>query len=94
MIISPLTPRSSGCSSRADKPRQSITMPSRSSGVGIAVELDGAAGGFDAGMQFGQHRSRLDMALVGIEQAVAETAFQRRFEIAQAPRVEPADGRW
>ena len=31
MIISPLTPRSSACVSRAARPRQSITMPSRSS---------------------------------------------------------------
>ena len=55
----------------------------------IAAELDGAAGGFDAGMQFGEHAARLDMALVGIEQAVAETAIQRRFEVAQRLRVEP-----
>ena len=40
-------------------------------------------------MQFGEHAARLDMAFVGIEQAVAETAVQRRFELAQALRVEP-----
>ena len=40
-------------------------------------------------MQFGQHAARLDMAFTGIEQAVAETAVQRRFEVAQPPRVEP-----
>ena len=51
-------------------------------GIRIAVEPDGTAGGFDAGMQFGQHLSRLDMAFAGIEQAIAETAVQRRFEIA------------
>src|SRR5258705_4247999 len=49
----------------------------------------GAAGGFDPRMQFWQHAPWLDMALTGIEQPVAETAFQRRFEFAQTARVEP-----
>ena len=40
-------------------------------------------------MQFRQHAARLDMAFIGIEQPVAETAVQRRFEFAQRPRVEP-----
>jgi hypothetical protein len=51
-------------------------------GVRVAAEFDGAAGGFDAGMQLWEHAARLDMALVRIEQAVAETAIQRRFEVA------------
>jgi hypothetical protein len=33
-------------------------------------------------MQLGKHAARLDMALVRIEQTVAETALQRRFEVA------------
>ena len=40
-------------------------------------------------MQFGEHAARLDMAFTGIEQAVAETAIQRWFEVAQPLRVEP-----
>ncbi len=53
----------------------------------FAVEFDAAAGGGEARMQFRQHASRLDMALIGIEQTIAEAALQRRFEFAQAARI-------
>ncbi len=55
----------------------------------VAVELDGAAGGDDPFVQFRQHPARLDMAFVGEEQALAETAFERGFEFGQAFGIEP-----
>ena len=58
-------------------------------GGGLAVELDGAAGGDDPGVQLRQHPARLDMALAGEEQRIAETALERGFEFGQSLRVEP-----
>src|SRR4029077_359255 len=59
-------------------------------GVRFAVEFDGAAGGGDARMQFGQDLPWLDMAFVGIEQALAEATLERGFDLAHTLRVEPA----
>ena len=58
--------------------------------LGVAAELDGAAGLGDRGMQPRQHAARLDMALLGIEQAGAEAALERRLERANALGIEPA----
>ena len=93
MIISPLTPRRSGCVSRAERPRQSITMPSMfGRRATFAVELDGAAGGDDARVQFRQHAARLDMAFVGKKQRVAEAAVERGFELGKRRAHRAADG--
>ena len=64
-------------------------MPSDIGRRGVAVELDGAAGGNDPLVQFWQHAARLDMAFVGKEQALAKTSFERRFEFGEAFGVEP-----
>ena len=66
-------------------------MPSRSSGVGIAVELDGAAGGVDARVQFGQHAARLDMAFIGIEQRRRGNGLPARVRVRSTPC---ASSRW
>src|SRR5256885_10115993 len=55
--------------------------------IDVAVKLYLAACREDARMQLRQHAPRLDMALVGIEQAFAETAFQGWFEFAQRLRL-------
>src|SRR5260370_20949329 len=55
----------------------------------IAVEFEGAAGGAEARVQFRQHAARLDMAFIGIEQAIAEAALPPWVEFVQRPRLEP-----
>ncbi len=40
-------------------------------------------------MQLRQHAARLDMAFIGIEEAVTEAAFQRRLEFADRIGVQP-----
>ncbi len=57
--------------------------------IDLAVEADGAAGGDDTLMQFRQHAARLDMALAGEEQRVAETAIERGFEFGEVFGVQP-----
>ena len=52
-------------------------------GGDVAAEPDGAAGSFDALVQFRQHAARLDMALGREEQRIAEAALQRRLELGQ-----------
>ena len=69
MIISPLTPRSSGWRVARGKAAAIDHDAVEVVGVWLAVEADGAAGGGDARMQFRQHAPRLDMAFIGIEQA-------------------------
>ena len=58
--------------------------------LGVAAELDGAAGLGDRGMQPRQHAARLDMTLVRIEQARAEAALERRLQRANALGVQPS----
>src|ERR1700681_2414596 len=57
--------------------------------AGLAVEFYGAASRGKTRVQFRQHAARLDMAFAGIEQALAKTAFQRRFEFGHSLCVEP-----
>ena len=90
MIISPLTPRRSGCVSRAARPRQSITMPSRSSALTSLLKLDGAAGRGDPRMQLRQHAARLDMAFIGDKTAPSrKRPSSDGSSSANASRVEP-----
>ena len=89
MIISPLTPRKLGLAVARGKAAAIDHDAVELVGVGFAVELDGAAGGGEARMQLRQHAARLDMAFIGIEQAVAKTAFQRGFDFADGVGIEP-----
>ena len=75
--------------SRAARPRQSITMPSRSSGAGSLLKWMVPPAATMRCVQFRQHAARLDMAFVGEKQRVAKTAFQRGFEFGQRARIEP-----
>ena len=89
MIISPLTPRNSrlrvarGKAAAIDHDAVAVV------GFDVAVEADRAAGFDEARMQLRQHAARLDMAFVGIKQAVAETAFQRGFDLGHRGGIEP-----
>src|ERR1700735_1413902 len=55
----------------------------------LAVERDGATGLPNARMQFGQDLARLDMAFVGVKKSLAKTPLKRRFDLADALRVQP-----
>src|SRR5581483_8537715 len=56
-------------------------------GCDVAVESNRTAGGANPRMQFRQPPARLDMALVGIEQALAEPPGERGLELADALRI-------
>ena len=64
MIISPLTPRNSGCGVARGKSAAIDHETVEIVSVGVAVEFDLAAGFGDARVQFRQHAPRLDMAFI------------------------------
>ena len=90
-IISPLTPRSSGCVVARGKPAAidhdavEVCSPARD----VAVEFDGAAGGDDARVQFRQHAARLDMAFVGKNSASRKRPSSDGSSSRKAARIEP-----
>ena len=88
-IISPRTPRSSGRSGRAPKPRQSTTTPaSGPSAEPSAPKRNSTPASTQAFDQRAHRRARIDVAFAGEEEPFAESPGEIRLERGDSPFVD------